>query len=115
MFGAERKSSVVLLTSSGLEADCTVNDATERNWRPADAPLLGQLFAVHCLHAFPWYTNDDVAEAGTQVPRGQSERLQIAFLIQRCVQRQFAARRLGDEDDLLVEVHFRDLLRDLPR
>src|SRR5215471_2267300 len=77
--------------------------------------LLRQLLAVDRLDAFLRHADDDVTEAQAQVLRGYAEGLQIALLVQRGVQRQFAAHRLGDEDDLLVEVHFRNLLRDLPR
>src|SRR5262249_46051905 len=77
--------------------------------------LLRQLLAVDRLDALLRHADDDVTEAGAQVPRGEAEGLQIALLVQRGVQLQNTARGLGDEDDLLVEVHVRYLLGDLPR
>src|SRR5262249_31853885 len=95
---------------------CCIDGSTRTSphFSAAELELLRQLLAVDLLDAFLRHADDDVTETGKQVSRGDAGRLQIALLVQRGVQRQYAALVLGDEDDLLIEVHLWNLLRDLP-
>src|SRR5262245_36369663 len=84
---------------------------------PARCPgsLLRQLLAVHRLDALLAYRGDHVAEARGQIARPQTTDHQVALLIERGRQPQLAAPRRADDDNLLGEIDFRDLVRELPR